>query len=263
MSLHIYIPTFRRVHSQTTLQRIPKDWKKRTTLVAVKEEADSLRRIYGVDVLVQPKEVTTITAKRQWIVEQCDHDKLVMLDDDLRMCVRKNGMKSTQYSKGGGDVALVQADFSSQSQFFGELEDQLDDYAHAGCSMRMGNQSRLPGWHENKRMCYVLAYQTEIVRRFADFSEIRHREDMLVTLRLLDAGYANTVSFMWAADQVYNKSGGESAAGRSMEASSKDALKLARMYPHLVKAVEKAYKVSVPRVEVVVQWNKAFNGSLS
>jgi hypothetical protein len=258
MSLHIYIPTYRRVHAQVTLSRLPPKWLERTTLVCVREEAKPLSKLGNV--LVQPAHIKTIAAKRQWIVEQCKHDKLVMLDDDLRICMRRNGTRSTKYP---GDVALVQADHAMQDLFFTELEEQLDTYAHAGCSMRMGNQSSLPLWHENKRMCYVLAYQTEVLRRFARFDEIAHREDMYVTLKLLRAGYANSVSYLWAADQIYNKAGGESAAGRSMEKSNADAYTLAKLFPDHVKANMKNYKDSVPRVEVVVQWTKAFNERLS
>jgi hypothetical protein len=262
MSMHIYIPTYRRVDAQITLTRMPREWRERTTLVCVRDEEKPLRDRYrDVNILVQPSEVKTIAAKRQWIVDQCPHDKLVMIDDDIRLCVRRLGMQSGKYPE--GDVSLLQADKFSQALLFQELETQLDKYAHAGVSMRMGNQSRAPGWHENKRMCYLLAYRTETLRRFARFDTIAHREDMYVTLRLLTAGFANTVSHLWAADQIYNKAGGENAAGRSMDASNKDAYRLAEMFPQFVRAEKKAYKNSVQRVEVVVRWTKAFNENLS
>jgi hypothetical protein len=262
MTLRIYIPTYRRVDRQLTWSFLPLAVRARTTLVCPADEATALRRATGGTVLVQPAHVTTISAKRQWIVDQCDAETLCMLDDDLRFSVR-DPVSGRGTSDDGRGCALLKAGPRDVERMFAELEAQLNTYAHAGVSMRMGNQSRTLGWHENKRMCYVLAYRTNTLRRFARFDEIAHREDMMVTLRLLQAGYANSVSFEFTADQVYAAKGGEAAAGRSMDASNADAERLAAAFPDLVRVVEKIYKVSTLRKEVVVQWNKAWNAHLS
>ena len=123
----------------------------------------------------------------------------------------------------------------------------------------MANRGMLPGWHLNKRMCYVLAYRLDTLRRFARFDSIAHREDMWTTLKLLEHGFANSVSFEFCADQLYAKAGGESAAGRNMKDSNKDAEKLARAFPGLVKVQLRNYRaaVSIKRLEVQVQWKQA------
>lgn len=263
--MHIYIPTYRRVDKQKTWSGLPADIRQRTTLVCVAEEAQALRRATGARVLVQPPHIKTISAKRQWIVDQCDAEKLVMLDDDLRFCARDpvRGMGRLEGKDVvGGGVYLPTSSMKDVQTMFGELEDQLDDYAHAGISMRSGNQSRFPGWHENKRMIYVLAYDVERLRRFARFDSIAHREDMWVTLKLLTAGFSNSVSYKYAIDSHYNKAGGEASAGRTVHASNLDAQRLADEFPKYVRAVEKTYK-SIPRVEVVVQWSKAWQHHLS
>lgn len=260
--MQIYIPTYRRVSKQTTWGSLPPSLRQRTTLVCVADEADALRRATGGHVLVQPKHVTTISAKRQWIVDQCETEKLVMLDDDLRFCVRDPKLGTGKYDGKdyiGGGVTLNTAGPKDVEAMFAELEAQLDTYAHAGFSMRMGNQSRTPKWHENKRTVYALAYDVERLRRFARFDDIEHREDMWVTLKLLTAGLANSVSYKYAVDQVYGKTGGESAAGRTMDRSNDDAYRLAAEFPEYVRAVQKNYKASTPRVEVVAQWTKAWN----
>jgi len=214
-------------------------------------------------VLVQPSNIETISAKRQWIIDQCESPYLVMLDDDLRLCVR-DPIFGQGKSK-NEEVRLLPCDNKESDRLFKELRQQLDSYAHAGISMRMANRGMLPGWHQCKRMCYVLAYHLPTLRTFARFDSISHREDMWVTLKLLEAGFANSVSFEFCADQLYAKKGGESAAGRKMKDSNADARKLQTEFPNLVKAEWREYRaaVSIKRLEVTVQWKKAWQEYLS
>lgn len=259
--LRLYIPTYRRTNRQITWSKLSNELRTRTTLVCPANEVGALRAATGGHVMAQPAHITTIAAKRQWIVDNCDSEFMCMLDDDLRLSVRHPTLGSGTDKT--GRCALVQCGPRDVDTLFGEMEEQLQEVAHAGVSMRMGNQSRTPEWHSCKRMVYVLAYDVAVLRRWARFDEIAHREDMCVTLRLLQAGFENRVSFRFAADQVYNAKGGEAAAGRSMEASNADAERLASMFPDLVRVATKAYKVSAQRKEVVVSWSKAWASHLS
>lgn len=261
--MHIYIPTYRRVNMQKTWTFLSPRIRECTTLVCVKDEAKALHRATGGRVLVQPERVQTISAKRQWIVDQCESPYLAMLDDDLRLCVRDPIWG--QGKSNNDEVRLLPCNNNESDRLFRELRQQLDSYAHAGISMRMANRGALPGWHQCKRMCYVLAYHLPTMRQFARFDAIEHREDIWVTLKLLEAGFANSVSFEFCADNLYAKKGGESAAGRKMSKSNKDALTLHKEFPMLVKAQWRDYRaaVSIKRMEVTVQWKKAWSSHLA
>ena len=261
--MHIYIPTYRRVNTQKTWTFLSPAMREHTTLVCVKDEAKSLHRATRGRVLVQPERVQSISAKRQWIVDQCEHDHLVMLDYDLRLCVRDEIWG--QGKSKNEEVRLLPCDNKESDRLFVELRQQLDSYVHAGISMRMANRGMLPGWHQCKRMCYVLAYHVPTLRDYARFDAIEHREDMWVTLKLLEAGFANSVSFEFCADQLYAKKGGESAAGRTMKNSNRDAKRLAAEFPDLVKVQWREYRaaVSIKRLEPTVQWKKAWQSFLS
>lgn len=256
--MDVYIPTYRRVHMQKTWTFLSSRVRERTTLVCVADEAKSLARATGARILVQPARVQTIAAKRQWIVDQCEQPYLCMLDDDLRLCVRDPIWG--QGKSVNEEVRLLPCNNRESDRLFIELRAQLDTHAHAGISMRMANRGMLPGWYSCKRMCYVLAYDVATLRQFARFDSIAHREDMWVTLKLLEHGFANSVSFEFCADQLYAKSGGESAAGRKMKDSNKDAEKLASEFPGLVKVQMRNYRaaVSIKRLEVNVQWKRAW-----
>jgi hypothetical protein len=176
----------------------------------------------------------------------------------LRLCVRDPIWG--QGKSVNEEVRLLPCNNRESDRLFTELRAQLDTYAHAGISMRMANRGMLPGWHLNKRMCYVLSYNLAILRQFARFDSIAHREDMWVTLKLLEHGLANSVSFEFCADQLYAKAGGESAMGRTMKESNADAKKLAKEFPEFVKVQLRDYRaaVSIKRLECTVQWKQAW-----
>lgn len=90
--MKIYIPTRGRVDRQITLRSLPASLRGRTWLVAPKDEVPHLKKLHK-NVTAQPDEVTTIAAKREWIVKQHKGDKLIMLDDDCGFYARgKNGL---------------------------------------------------------------------------------------------------------------------------------------------------------------------------
>lgn len=261
--LQVVIPTYRRMPRQSTLGFLPASWMKATWLV-VDTQDESLRGLYdlrGANVLVHPPEIDTIAKKRAWIIQRFSKpdmtSKIVMLDDDLRFSVRK----------GDGTTALRQAAPADLENRLERLDEMLDQVAHAGWSMRQGNNNvkfEDDPWIENARMCYVLGYDCGLINRMVERGEIvlgqvAYREDMDLTLQLLKRGWRNVVDFSVAADQVtgFAAKGGCSEE-RSIESSNAAAHRLAELHPGLVKVVQKAYEGSVQREEVVVQWKKAY-----
>lgn len=259
--LQIVIPSKGRMARQATLGYLPEAWAKRTTLVV--DELDArlapLYDLRGARVLVHPAEVDTIAKKRAWIIRNPEFKKIVMFDDDLRFAVRHDG----------NGTKLFQATSDELSGALHTLELTLDKYIHAGWSARQGNNNQDNSFVENTRMMFVLGYDCDNIRYLekegqVSLGRVQTREDMELTIQLLKLGYPNHVEFTIAADQV----GGYAAKGgctdeRSVESSNADAEAFAALHPGLVKVVEKAYKGSVNRKEVIVQWKKAFKSSVS
>src|SRR6516165_10124519 len=93
--MQIIIPTRGRTGQQLTLQSLPGELRKRTTLVCPKREAPGLYRLYGdvVKIVYEPYHNMKIAQKREWIVQECyrgGDDKVLMLDDDLVFSTRKS-----------------------------------------------------------------------------------------------------------------------------------------------------------------------------
>jgi hypothetical protein len=250
----IYIPTYRRTHRQRTWQFLSEYWRKRTRFVCDAEDRELLlERDIGIKrshIVVHPRSVKTIAQKRAWIIENARDYHILMLDDDLRFCNRV-------YSS---DTAwtLPNATPAAVGRALHELEDKFSrGYAHVGFGARQGNNTLADrGWRENARMIYALGYNLKVVRKVCELGRIETREDMDYTLQLLRAGYKNCINVEMVVDQYFNAVGG-AREERTMERSNKDAEKLAKLHPGLVKVVERNYKQSTPRKEVVVQWRKA------
>jgi TET-Associated Glycosyltransferase len=250
----IIIPTYRRVNRQKTYNKcLSPYWQRRTVFVVDKEDAKALQAKYNrPDILVHPKGITTIAQKRAWILSCGKWDKLVMLDDDLRVCIKLPGKKPYK---------IIEATKEQMADALTSLEAKLEEVVHAGICQRQGNHTRPFGWEENARMIYSLGYRASIVSKECILGRIEIREDIDVTLQLLRKGYPNAVLRDVCLDQTaYNSEGGASST-RTLVQSNSDAEKLARLHPGFVRVVSRKYKTTLSRKEVIVGWKKAFKSS--
>jgi hypothetical protein len=271
--LMLYVPTRGRVDRQLTVGNLPKEWQNRCTIVCpaseIKEHSRNHRHL--LNVLKQPDPDMSIAQKRAWLLRTTKHEKIMMLDDDLRFCHRHHapsqfagyGPHSIARWKaycakhpGIWQLDTLEPNDPRNGQMFQKIELMLDVYRHGGIGPRQMNQA-LPGeWNVNFRAMYALAYHVPTVLDNCVLGRIEHREDFDYTLQLFLAGFENAIYTWGALDQVYNTTGGASLE-RSMKASNADAVRLAKMFYGVVKVKEKTYLRSIPRKEVVVSWKVA------
>jgi hypothetical protein len=256
--MQIIIPTRGRINQQLTLSCLPPELRKRTTLVCPKAEAVPLACCWDdVEVVVQPDPEWTIARKRAWIMREClrnGYDKIIMLDDDLSFATRisENG---TRLRPIHGEELIPE---------FQHIEDKLGpEFPHVGFGTRQFNNNVKSGWKIPGRMQYSLGYYLPTVVKECELGGIETREDMDITLQLLRKGYPNAVLQTTVNDQRKYDAPGGATNERTIERSNDDAHKLARLHPGYVSVVEKAYKASVPRKEVICQWQKALADGLS
>jgi hypothetical protein len=255
--MRIYIPTKGRLSKQLTLSNLPRTLRERTTIVCPENEAIWHKRSWMTsEVMVQPDPKMGISEKRKWIVDTTDHEKIVMLDDDLRFAVRRDDDNGKFRSAKDEDVIKA----------FAELEAILDaEIPHAGFAARgggIGEAAKQGGWQQAKRQMYVLGYHVPTVREHAVFGRLSTHEDMDVTLQLLTKGFPNMINFTFVVDQKFGNPGG-CTEERTVSINNDDSLELARLHPGFVRATQKDYAGSTPRVEVVCSWVKALEHGLS
>jgi TET-Associated Glycosyltransferase len=257
--MQIIIPTRGRRSNQLTIASlIGCDLIKKTTIVCPKNEYNHFRSLRNdYDVVAQPDPSWTIAQKRKWILEEwCDrcYDKIIMLDDDLRFATRISEddwhLKEIQ----GEELALE----------FKRLEEKLgSEFPHVGFGPRQGN-NRLEevGWKTPAKMCYSLGYYLPVVLQECELGRIETREDMDLTLQLLRKGYPNAVWMTTVNDQRKYDAPGGATDERTIESSNADARRLAELHPGYVSITGRKYKASVPRIEVICQWQKALEDGL-
>jgi hypothetical protein len=255
--LQIIIPTRGRIDGQLTLQSLPRELRKRTTIVCPENEAVALSYEHAdVEIVVQPDPNWTIAQKRKWIIEEwhrCGYEKILMFDDDLSFATRITE----------GDWRLREIRGEELGAEIRRLEKKLGpEFPHVGFGPRQGNNSlKEVGWKTPSRMMYSLGYYLPIVVKECELGRIETREDMDLTLQLLRKGYPNAIWHTTVNDQRKFNAPGGATNERTIERSNADAYKLARLHPGYVHVVDKAYKASVPRKEVRCSWQKALQDS--
>ncbi len=254
----IYIPTYGRVGKQVTLNNLPEPLRKKAVLVVYEEEASK----FGAQpILVCPSEVRGIAAKRQFIVDKHDHKRfgpqICMLDDDLRFYKRR--MDDLTKFEPASDLEKI--------DMFTTISFQLLRYSHVGVMGREGANRVTEPFTFCTRMMRILAYDVAICRKHKiDFKRGGNMCDFDATLQLLELGLANCVLAHWVQDQGSSNAPGGCSITRSLEVQSADARKLAEVHPKYVKLVEKTTKVAwggATRLDVQVQWKKAYNDAAS
>ena len=267
--MEIIIPTKGRTNTQLTITFFPKELRQRTTFVCPAKEVQRLKELRidpEYQVVAQPDPNWKIAAKRAWIIQEWarrGHDKIVMLDDDLRFSTRISA----------DDWHLKEIHKQDLIPEFKKLEDKLGpEFPHVGFGQRQGNQNITePGWKIPGKMCYVLGYYLPIVTRECKFDLVELREDMAISLQLLLKGYPNAILTETCVDQrefgkkasKIKRDEGGCARERTVEASNAEAQRLAELFPGYVSLIQRDYKSSTPRIEVICQWQKALEYGLS
>jgi hypothetical protein len=245
--MEILIPTRGRIYQQLTLQSLPPELRKRTTLVCPKREASELHRLYeNVKIACEPYPNMKIAQKREWIAHEWlkyGHEKILMIDDDLVFSARISA----------DDWHLREIQGEELIPEFQRIEDKLGpEYPHVGFGQRQGNNHETAGWKSPGKMVCTLGYYLPVVVKECQWDLVELRQDMCVTLQLLLKGYANAVWTRTVADQKRDAPGGCSTY-RTDEMSAAEARKLAALFPNYVSVGKRKYG----RLEVTVQWQKA------
>jgi hypothetical protein len=276
--LVLYLPTKGRVDHQPTLQDMPLEWLKRMLIVCPREEIKAHEKQWkrkGVRVLAQGSEVKSIASARAWIFRHAHRhgfEKIAMLDDDIRFATRVRVLKrlagitpisnrewSALVAKTpelGMLTRLKPEDKRLNPALYG-IEKMLGTYAHSGIHARLMSNQHGSEWRMNTRIQQVYAYHVPTVMRYCVIGRQIMRDDFDYQLQLLTMGFPCPV-YCWVVGEqsrgFHGKGGQESS--RTMDLNTRDAHRLAAMYPGLVTVVQRGYK-NRPRTEVIVRWQKA------
>lgn len=255
--MEIFIPTYGRHDRQHTFNHLPEKLKVVTKLV-VQHREKSLYKNYPHIIL--PKSIETVAPARQWIMDTAYKSGLkdvCMLDDDLRFDKRRMDEKGKFYVATDKEIL----------DLFKAIEKNLKKYAHVGVLAREGGNRIQTSTVECTRMMRVLAYDVQKFKKEkVRFDRLPLQEDFDVTLQLLRKGHPNLVLCEWVQGQGTSNASGGCSHFRTIEMHNNNAQRLAELHKPFVTVVEKQTKGAwngESRLDVMVQWKKAFASSLS
>ena len=246
--MEIWIPTKGRIF-QETFTSLPIHLQQQVHFAVPYDD----RNIVGVYVHKTPPWVNGIGPTRQWIIDNAQSDKVVMLDDDLVFATRREDEPSKFRPAHEAEISTL----------FSSISDYLDKFAHVGVSTREGGSKGIQASSSYLHSSRILAYRVDVLRREAiRFDRLQFMEDFDVTLQLLERGYPNLkVNWMVHNQRSSNAPGGCSTY-RTLEGQSEAAQGLARLHPDFVNVVTKKTKTAwngQERQDVVIHWKRAFD----
>tara|TARA_R110000803_G_scaffold197528_1_gene261103 strand:+ start:158 stop:931 length:774 start_codon:yes stop_codon:yes gene_type:complete len=249
--MKIYIPTYKRVDTQVTINNIPDELKSLTYLVARKEERDQLIR-HHKQIIVLPDYVNNIGTTRQYIVDTVKDKTILFLDDDLNFFKREDDTKKLRKCNKEQFIELY--------KWFIEKIDQ--GYPMVGLSSRQGNNHHIQNEIQLSRIMTVYALNIDILKTFnIRFDEMELMEDFNVALRLIRNGFLTISNAQFAHGQGSSNMKGGCSEYRNNERQSKCARMLVRNHApfvRLVKKKTKSWKGMEEREDVMIYWKKAY-----
>lgn len=274
----VVIPTHRRVDRQVTLRELPAELRERTLLLASDwDEAKALRKKHKHELVwaVDDPTVDCIAKKRQWIIENVRADNVFQLDDDMyffRRCNKEHrewqGAKSgkwvqTDAAKAKGITFLFKEPFPDVQKMrrWDFIKDQMVNkgVVHTCIASRLMNNYVRGDYKMVGRAMHAIGHNRRtLLKHGIRFDQVKFREDFNVTLHLLRLGYPNLILTNFVVNPLDYGSDGGCSEERTVKGSDRAAVKLASIHDPFVKVVDKEYKGSINRKEVIVYWSNAY-----
>ena len=245
----IVINTLGRPNNQPTLEQFIAA-KLPIKLVVQSHEKDMYEH-WGVPMFVLPEEIRTLPATRQWMLDNFETDKLIIIDDDFTFFTREDGSVKLRHTTPEELVEMIN-----------QLHRDLDEYAAVGISMRQGNNRVEQDYKENGAINGLLGIRVDIINNEGIRFDINPAmEDKHVILGLLTKGHKNKVWFKWCYNQPASNTAGGCSTYRTAEVQKRAAELLREHYPNFVTVKIKSTKTGWfggERHDVICYWKKAY-----
>lgn len=248
--MKIYIPTLGRINSQVTLNNLPEELKEKTIIVVQPHEEQALKEQHK-NILVLPESIKGIGKTRQYIIDHCEDDRLLFIDDDLKFLRRNNENK------------LKPATSTDIVEMYNWLNTKIDEgYGLAGISSQQGNHIHKTQEVTLTRIYAIYSLNISVMKKLnIRFDELDLMEDFNVMLRLIRYGFLTVLNSHFAHAQKSANATGGCSEFRNAENQSQAARVLAKLhhpYVKVVKKLSKSWKGLEEREDVMIYWKKAY-----
>ena len=209
---------------------------------------------YGVGLVTIPDSVDGIKGTRDEILRWAigfDIDKLIMIDDDLRLDYKPNPKKY---------IRMVDGKYFNQ-MIYALMFHCEKDVPVVGITARQFSDSKITPYQVDTRIIQVFCLHVPTIKAediwFSQF-DIPFMTDYAFVLTMLQKGHHNICLNKYCRDDNSQTPGGCSGV-RTVELASKSAVRLSKMFPGIVTPYVKTTGTwDEPRVNVRISWKKAF-----
>jgi hypothetical protein len=263
----IFILSRGRAGRQITIQNLPRLLLRHTYLVVEDNEVGDYGQWekYVKDIIPFPEDwgrwqiegYGNFSDKKQFTAEWCMERGIrymLLMDDDLKFDVRRDGKLKPAFRLDTYKGVQLLLKWMIR-----------DKYAHVAMSPREGNN-----WEENDyqiagRAMRVCGFDLKVVKKHKlKFDRTRLMADFDITLQLLELGYPNKLTYVYANGQRKSNDDGGCSLYRTPERMKEAAEDLHHFHPKFVTVKKK--KTSKPwagfdtnvRYDVQVSWKKAY-----
>src|SRR4051794_40701799 len=250
MDITVYIPTRGRISLEhITINEMKKFSSLKPVVVCPPSEENHYKNYTHADVMVCPLE--GIGPTRQFILENSPTRGVIMLDDDMYFSKRSHPTV-------GGTLERI----TNLDPLFTWISEQMHaGFIHGGISARQGNQNIDFAHTDCIRVDNAHFFDAEVYRFLGlRFDTLPVMEDFYITLKLLEMGYPNRVSYEYCWSQRGSGAKGGCSLYRTAAVQAQAAELLNSIFPSYVKIVEKASDsqqgVMAKRKDVNIAWLK-------
>ncbi len=258
MDYTVYIPTKGRGDflAQKTLQQVLNYSNIRPIIVCPEKEAESFKRKYH-HTLVEAVGKKYLGQVWQRILENCPTQGVIIMDDDLRFCIRYLELHDF----------LEQIKDKELNGMFQWMSDQLDaGFVHGSISIRKGNHFIEEPFRDCANAKDCLFFNRDVLlKENARLDRLKTMQDFDITLQLMSLGYPNRVGYNWCCDQMDPAAEGGTTLYRTPDVQKEAAQQLAEFWPDYVKVIKKKAKnksaiYGDERYDVRIAWRRCWNG---
>lgn len=253
--MKIAIMTRGRVGKVRTADSIPRDWMDMTYIVCPKEEVGAHRRYHpSLNVISEGDTTLNYSQKFHNIVNGHYPElgrQILIMDDDLRFSIRNPQVPGS----------LVSAYENEVNNGLSVLQTMMEDYPLVGFHARLMGNNAPVGIKECTRINAVQGVNLDLIGPIKlDYWPIL--ADMVLNLTMMYEGKKTAIfcGLFWDQIGPSNAPGGCSLH-RTQEQQTEAVLGLAKMFPEVVKVVEKEVKkgwFGGKRVDFRIQWKMAY-----
>jgi len=255
MDYTVYIPSKgRKGLSLNTLNQILHHSDIKPIIVCPKEETENFQNQYNPN-LVQTVNKKYLGQVWQHILENCPTQGIIIIDDDLRFCVRY--LKIHDF--------LEQIKDKELNDMFVWMNQQLNaGFVHGSISIRKGNHFIEEDFRDCTNAKDCLFFNRDVLlQENARLDRLKTMQDFDITLQLMSKGYPNRVGYNWCCDQLDPTAEGGTTLYRTPEIQKEAAYQLAEFWPEYVKVIQKKAKnksaiYGNERYDVRIAWRRCW-----